>query len=62
MTRSSRSLLLGTSQVARQLSLSENRIRDLANAGVLAHTRDAANRRLFRQEDIEAFRNQRAAR
>jgi hypothetical protein len=51
--------LLGVSAVARELRLSENFVRRLADAGELPCQRDAANKRLFSAYTVAQYRAQR---
>lgn len=54
--------LYTTGTVARELSTSEANVRKLANQGRLASTRAANGIRLFRRDDVERLKQERAAR
>jgi hypothetical protein len=53
---------LGTSATARELTLSESRVRQLAATGRLPSIRTDAGQFLFDPADVERFRSERAAR
>ena len=48
-------MMLKTGDVAKQLRISENTVRDYVDRGWLACTITPTGRRLFDEEDIEAF-------
>jgi DNA-binding transcriptional MerR regulator len=50
---------LTTAAVARELGVSEARVRQLANAGRLPTRRTVAGHRLYSQDDVARFRSER---
>ncbi len=54
--------LLTVRDVARALDLGEKRVRELETSGVLPCLRTATGVRVFRPEDVEAYRQRREAR
>jgi excisionase family DNA binding protein len=54
--------LLGSTHAARALGISEQTLRRRADSGVLPHIRDAAGRRLFSNETIEAAKRRTSSR
>jgi excisionase family DNA binding protein len=55
MTQIAEPVLLSVSAVARVLCVSEPRVREMADQGLIKVIRDSAGRRLFRQEDVESL-------
>jgi excisionase family DNA binding protein len=56
------SVLLTTVDAARKLKLSTERVRQLADAGLLRSTRTLRGQRLYASEDVERLARERAAR
>jgi hypothetical protein len=52
-------VIQGVTHTARDLQLSERRVRELADSGALPCIRDATNRRVFTKHDVDVFRTQR---
>ena len=53
---------LTTADAARRLGVTPARVRQIADAGRLAHTRTASGTRLYKVDDVERLARQRAAR
>jgi len=52
--------LVGVSEAARRLKLSENTVRRFANQGLIPCTRDTSNKRLFDPDVLDRIKSERA--
>ena len=58
MSEKSKPFLLGVAHAARELKISEKRLRQLADRGDVPHMRDSEGRRVFTEKGLAQYREQ----